>query len=129
MKETPGWEAPRRIVVPSGLMPARLAELKRVAPEVEFIPVKTAEEAARAARRVIYLDRSLSVAHLTLGSILYRRRDFVGARRAYRNAHDLCAGRPPDELIPFSDGELAGRLAEVAAGRLAVLEAATELSS
>jgi phosphoglycerate dehydrogenase-like enzyme/glyoxylase-like metal-dependent hydrolase (beta-lactamase superfamily II) len=48
-KETPGWEAPRRIVVPSGLMPARLAELKRVAPYVEFIPVKTAEDAARAA--------------------------------------------------------------------------------
>jgi phosphoglycerate dehydrogenase-like enzyme/glyoxylase-like metal-dependent hydrolase (beta-lactamase superfamily II) len=48
-KEAPGWEAPRRIVVPSGLMPARLAELKRVAPEVEFVPVKTAEEAARAA--------------------------------------------------------------------------------
>jgi phosphoglycerate dehydrogenase-like enzyme/glyoxylase-like metal-dependent hydrolase (beta-lactamase superfamily II) len=45
-KDTPGWKAPRRIVVPSGLMPARLAELKRIAPEVEFIPAKTAEEAA-----------------------------------------------------------------------------------
>jgi phosphoglycerate dehydrogenase-like enzyme len=35
-------------VVPN-LMPARLAELKRVAPDVEFIPVKTAEDAARSA--------------------------------------------------------------------------------
>jgi phosphoglycerate dehydrogenase-like enzyme/glyoxylase-like metal-dependent hydrolase (beta-lactamase superfamily II) len=46
--KTPGWAKPRRIVVPD-LMPARLAELKRVAPAVEFIPVKTDEEAAKAA--------------------------------------------------------------------------------
>jgi phosphoglycerate dehydrogenase-like enzyme/glyoxylase-like metal-dependent hydrolase (beta-lactamase superfamily II) len=47
-RETPGWTPPRRIVVPS-LMPARLLELKRVAPEIEFVPVRTADEAARAA--------------------------------------------------------------------------------
>jgi phosphoglycerate dehydrogenase-like enzyme/glyoxylase-like metal-dependent hydrolase (beta-lactamase superfamily II) len=46
-KETPGWTKPRRIVVPN-LMPARLAQLKRVAPEIEFIPVKTAADAAKA---------------------------------------------------------------------------------
>jgi cyclase len=45
-KETAGWTSPRRIVVPN-LMPARLAELKRVAPEVEFIPARSAEEAAK----------------------------------------------------------------------------------
>ncbi|HMC66214.1 MAG TPA: D-2-hydroxyacid dehydrogenase, partial [Gemmataceae bacterium] len=45
-KDTPGWTKPRRIVVPS-LMPARLNELKRIAPEVEFIPVKTTEDAAK----------------------------------------------------------------------------------
>jgi phosphoglycerate dehydrogenase-like enzyme/glyoxylase-like metal-dependent hydrolase (beta-lactamase superfamily II) len=45
-KDTPGWKPPRRIVV-ANLMPARLAELKRVAPDVEFIPVKTAEDAAK----------------------------------------------------------------------------------
>src|SRR5262249_44769669 len=46
-KETPGWTKPRRIVVPN-LMPAGLAQLKRVAPDVEFIPVKTAADAAKA---------------------------------------------------------------------------------
>jgi phosphoglycerate dehydrogenase-like enzyme/glyoxylase-like metal-dependent hydrolase (beta-lactamase superfamily II) len=46
-KDTPGWEKPRRIVVPSGLMPAKLAELKAIAPAVEFIPAKSAEEAAK----------------------------------------------------------------------------------
>jgi phosphoglycerate dehydrogenase-like enzyme/glyoxylase-like metal-dependent hydrolase (beta-lactamase superfamily II) len=45
-KDTPGWKAPRRIVVPN-LMPARLAELKRIAPEVLFIRVKTAADAVR----------------------------------------------------------------------------------
>ncbi len=48
-KETPGWTKPKRIVVPSGLMPARLEELKGIAPEVEFIPVRSAAEAARVA--------------------------------------------------------------------------------
>jgi cyclase len=46
-KDTPGWKKPRRIVVPSGLMPARLEELKLIAPEVEFIPAKSAEDAAK----------------------------------------------------------------------------------
>jgi phosphoglycerate dehydrogenase-like enzyme/glyoxylase-like metal-dependent hydrolase (beta-lactamase superfamily II) len=45
-KDTPGWQKPRRIVVPSGLMPDRLAELKRVAPDAEFVPAKSAEAAA-----------------------------------------------------------------------------------
>jgi glyoxylase-like metal-dependent hydrolase (beta-lactamase superfamily II) len=45
-KDTPGWTKPRRIVVPN-LMPARLAQLKVVAPEIEFIPAKTAEDAAK----------------------------------------------------------------------------------
>jgi phosphoglycerate dehydrogenase-like enzyme/glyoxylase-like metal-dependent hydrolase (beta-lactamase superfamily II) len=46
-KDSPGWKKPRRIVVPSGMMPARLAELKAIAPEVEFIPAKSPEEAAK----------------------------------------------------------------------------------
>jgi phosphoglycerate dehydrogenase-like enzyme/glyoxylase-like metal-dependent hydrolase (beta-lactamase superfamily II) len=46
-KDSSGWTKPRRIVVPN-LMPARLAELKRVAPEIEFIPVKSPEDAAKA---------------------------------------------------------------------------------
>src|SRR5205807_1132432 len=45
-KATPGWTQPRRIVIPN-LSPALLAELKIVAPQVEFIPARTAEEAAR----------------------------------------------------------------------------------
>ena len=47
-KKDKNWVAPKKIIVPA-LMPARLAELKRIAPEVFFIPVKTAEEAAKEA--------------------------------------------------------------------------------
>jgi phosphoglycerate dehydrogenase-like enzyme/glyoxylase-like metal-dependent hydrolase (beta-lactamase superfamily II) len=46
-KDSPGYKAPRKIVVPSGLMPARLQELKLIAPQVEFIPAKSAEDAAK----------------------------------------------------------------------------------
>src|SRR5262249_10810947 len=47
-KDTPGWTNPKRIVVQT-LMPSRLAELKAIAPEVFFVPVKTAAEAAKEA--------------------------------------------------------------------------------
>jgi phosphoglycerate dehydrogenase-like enzyme/glyoxylase-like metal-dependent hydrolase (beta-lactamase superfamily II) len=48
-KDSPGWTKPKRIVVPAGLMPARLAQLKRVAPEVEFLPARSPEAAAKLA--------------------------------------------------------------------------------
>jgi phosphoglycerate dehydrogenase-like enzyme/glyoxylase-like metal-dependent hydrolase (beta-lactamase superfamily II) len=48
-KDTPGWTKPKRIVVPSGTLPGRLAQLKRAAPEVEFLPARTADEATRLA--------------------------------------------------------------------------------
>ena len=51
-KDTPGWTEPKRIVVPN-LMPARLAELKRVAPKVEFVPVKDVEEAVKGAEEAV----------------------------------------------------------------------------
>jgi chemotaxis protein methyltransferase CheR len=78
------------------------------------------EEAAAAARRVLYLDPSLAVAHLLLGSILWQRGRPEAARRAFCNAHDLCAALPADAIVPLSDGEPAGRLAEVASAQAAL---------
>jgi phosphoglycerate dehydrogenase-like enzyme/glyoxylase-like metal-dependent hydrolase (beta-lactamase superfamily II) len=46
-KDSKGWKKPRRIVVPQGLMPARLAELKRIAPDILFVPAKNTEEAEK----------------------------------------------------------------------------------
>jgi chemotaxis protein methyltransferase CheR len=80
------------------------------------------EEAVRALRRVVYLDRTLAVAHFTLGAALRRRGDRAGARRAYRNARDLCRADPPDRPLPLADGETAGWLAAAAEGQLAFLE-------
>jgi phosphoglycerate dehydrogenase-like enzyme/glyoxylase-like metal-dependent hydrolase (beta-lactamase superfamily II) len=48
-KKTPGWTKPRKIVVPAGLLAAQLAELKRAAPDVEFLPARTPEQAAELA--------------------------------------------------------------------------------
>jgi chemotaxis protein methyltransferase CheR len=93
---------------------------------VLLVELRRDEEAARAARRVVYLDRTLVVGHLTLGSILWRRGDRAGARRAYRNARDLCAARPADEVVPLSDGEHAGRLAQAAAAQLTILDETRE---
>ncbi len=39
-KGSPGWTKPKKIVVPAGLLPTQLAELKRAAPEVEFLPAQ-----------------------------------------------------------------------------------------
>jgi chemotaxis protein methyltransferase CheR len=79
-------------------------------------------EAARTVRRVLYLDRSLAIAHFLLGSILRRQGNRLGAWRSFRNARDLCTARPGDEIVALSDGEPAGRLAEAAALQMARLE-------
>jgi phosphoglycerate dehydrogenase-like enzyme/glyoxylase-like metal-dependent hydrolase (beta-lactamase superfamily II) len=47
-KETAGWTKPKKIVVPA-LMPARLQELKIIAPDVLFVPVKDLAEATQEA--------------------------------------------------------------------------------
>jgi chemotaxis protein methyltransferase CheR len=80
------------------------------------------DEAARAARRVLYLDRSLAVSHFLLGTILLRRGDRAGAWRSFRNARDLCAARPDDEVVALSDGQCAGGLAQAAAAQMVPLE-------
>jgi chemotaxis protein methyltransferase CheR len=82
------------------------------------------QEAAAAARRALYLDRGLIVAHLTLGNVLAHVGDGNGARRAVQNAQLLLAGMAPEETVPASDGEPAGRLAEMARVHLQLLEGA-----
>jgi chemotaxis protein methyltransferase CheR len=80
-------------------------------------------ESARAARRALFLDRSLAMAQFTLGLTLRRLGDPEGARRGYRNARDLCARRPPDEVVPLSDGITSDRLAHAAEIELGLIDA------
>jgi chemotaxis protein methyltransferase CheR len=86
------------------------------------------EQAAKSARSVVYLDRTLVFGHFTLGTILWQAGDVEGARRAFRNAHDLCASLPDDRVVPLSGGETAGRLRSAAAARFALPNATAEVS-
>ncbi len=81
---------------------------------VLLLDLNREQEAVEAARRAVYLDNSLAIAHFTLGSVMRRLGDFDGARRSFRNARDLCDARPADEVVRFSDAEHAGTLARAA---------------
>lgn len=82
------------------------------------------EAAAQAARRALYLDRDLAVAHIALGGSLSRSGDRRGALRAFRNAHALLTAVAPDTLVHASDGEYAGRLAAMTLMQLQLSEGA-----
>jgi len=81
-------------------------------------------KAEHEARRAIYLDPSLAVAHFLLGTILRKRGACPGARRAFRNVRDLCAARPSDEPVPAGAGERVGALHSAASAELELLEVA-----
>ena len=81
---------------------------------VLLLDLNREQEAVQAVRRAAYLDNSLAIAHFTLGSILRRLGDVEGARRSFRNARDLCAARPPEEVVCYSDGEQSGTLSRAA---------------
>jgi chemotaxis protein methyltransferase CheR len=82
-----------------------------------------AADAEREAKRALYLDPSLALAHFLLGTIL-RARGMPEAMRAFRNARDLCAGRPPEETLPAGAGERFGALHAAAAAEMLRMEVA-----
>jgi len=79
------------------------------------------EAALAAARRALYLDRGLPVAHLAHGAALAGLRNAPAARRAFRAAAKLLDALPADAVVPASDGEPAGRLASLAHVELSLL--------
>lgn len=95
---------------------------------VLLIALNRREEADRAIRRALYLDRKLAIAHLLHGSLLVWLGKVTAARHAFKNALHLCSARPPDEIVELSDGEPAGRLAEVAAAQIDLLDKMKEVS-
>jgi chemotaxis protein methyltransferase CheR len=70
-------------------------------------------ESARAAKRALYLDRSMIVAHLALATALASSDDDAGARRSLSAAERLLSAMPADAAVPGTDGEPAGRLLEM----------------
>lgn len=89
-----------------------------------FIGLGRYDEAARAAERVVYLDRTLAAGHFLLASIRLRRGEREAARRSYRNAQALCAALPGDQIVPLCDGASAAQMAEWAASALRQLDGA-----
>lgn len=83
------------------------------------------DEAVAAGRRALYLDRDLIVAHLALGAALARANDVAAAVRAFRNAEHLLRVLPATAPVPGADGELAGRLADMAGLQRALLDGTT----
>lgn len=81
-------------------------------------------EAAAAARRALFLDRAMTMAHLVLGHALLRSGDPLGARRALHNAERLLVPLPPEAIVPASDGEPAARLLELVRRQLKLVAAA-----
>jgi chemotaxis protein methyltransferase CheR len=80
------------------------------------------EEAEHEARRALYLQPSLAVAHFLLGTILRKRGARPGALRAFRNVRDLCAARPPEEEVPAGAGERTSALHSAASAEMERLE-------
>ena len=78
-------------------------------------------DAANAARAALYLDRTMVVSHLALGTALAKLGDAEAARRSFKNAARLLANMPADAPVPAADGEPAGRLAEMVRLRLKLL--------
>jgi len=78
-------------------------------------------EAERALRNVLYLDADLAVPHFVLGSVLRRRGDLEGARRAFGAAWRIASELPPDLALDLAEGETAERLASAAEAQLASL--------
>lgn len=98
---------------------AAALDIYRDAPELHYLhavlvaQARQFAESARAARRALYLDRSMIVAHSALGTALAKNGDTAGARRAFANAARLLEAMPADAIVPYSGGEPAGRLLEM----------------
>lgn len=114
----------------AGRVIARALELHPASAEflymnaVLLLQAGRAADAAGVARRALYLDREMAVAHLTLAEAERRLGNRDAARRALRNAQRLLERLPADEEVPASDGESAGRLAELARVKARLLESA-----
>ena len=83
--------------------------------------VRQYQAAARAARRALFLDRGLVVAHLAHGAALAGLGHRLDARRAFNTAEKALAAMPADAMVPSSDGERAGLLGDLARVRLGSL--------
>ena len=111
----------------AGEICARAIDHHRLVPELHYLHGMLQVEAgrsadgARDARRALYLDRTLVIGHMLLGTALTNLDDRAGARRAFQNAADLLAGHSDTGLMTASDGIPMARLRQIAQQRLRAL--------
>ena len=102
----------------------RALDLHRLAPELHYLHatlLRAADEhreAANAARRALYLDRTFAMAYLQLGDLLVHLGDAPRAERAFEGAVRELANSTDDEPVPAADGVPASRLRRIAEMRL-----------
>jgi chemotaxis protein methyltransferase CheR len=78
-------------------------------------------QAAAAARRALYLDRTLAIAHLTLARALRLTGSTAGAQRALLRSAALLERLAPDLAVRGAHGASAGTLSAVAAAEFDLL--------
>lgn len=70
-------------------------------------------ESARALQRALYLEPDFVLAHFALGNLARAQGQVALADRHLDTAFALARARPPEEILPDSDGLTAARLAEI----------------
>ena len=82
------------------------------------------EEAQAALKRTVYLDPNFVLAHFSLGNCALREKKFKEAGRHFANTRTLLNAYQPNEVLPQSDGLVAGRLREMVESAMAMEKAA-----
>lgn len=83
-------------------------------------------DAAEAARRAVYLDRTLVMMDMLIATMAERRGDAAGAARTYGALAQACRARAAKELVPLGDGLTHEALAALAEQREAALSQAAD---
>jgi chemotaxis protein methyltransferase CheR len=83
-----------------------------------------AEERIAALKRALYLDPNFVLAHFALGNFALQKRNFKEADKHFSNVLGLLADYQSNDVLPQSDGLVAGRLKEMVESALAMERAA-----
>jgi chemotaxis protein methyltransferase CheR len=92
-----------------------------VARALNFLDTSQPHQAVVSARRALFLDRSLAIAHLTLARALRLTGSRSAAQRALRRGAALLETHAPDDAVRCAGGASAGTLSAVAAAEFDLL--------
>jgi chemotaxis protein methyltransferase CheR len=82
------------------------------------------EERIAALKRALYLDPNFVLAHFALGNFALQQRNFKEADKHFSNVLGLLADYQSNDVLPQSDGLVAGRLREMVESAIAMERAA-----